>query len=56
MEIKDGKIVKATEDELFSHYLLRDLDDIMSFDEYLIRCEDLGTVIIYRNRRKQNET
>lgn len=46
MTVKDGKIVKATEEELYSHYLKRGFDDIMSFSEYMNRCSELGTKII----------
>lgn len=46
MTIKDGKIEKATENELFSVYLKRGFDDIMSFDEYKRKCEDFGTEIV----------
>ena len=46
MIIKDGKIVKATETELYAHYLKRGFDDIMSFSEYMNRCSELGTQII----------
>lgn len=45
MKIKDGKIVEATESELFDYYLSRGFDDFMSFAFYMKRCEDLGTVI-----------
>ena len=46
MKIKNGKIVEATESELFDYYLSRGFDDFMSFTFYMKRCEDLGTVII----------
>lgn len=46
MTIKDGKIKRATEDELFSVYLKRCFDDIMSFGDYKKRCQDLGTEIV----------
>ena len=46
MTVKNGKIVKATEDELFKYYLKRGFDDIMSFTEYRNRCIELGTQII----------
>ena len=34
MKIEKGKIVAATEDELFSLYLKREMDAIMPFAEY----------------------
>ena len=37
MKIEDGKIVEATENELFDYYLTRGWDDIMSFPEFLER-------------------
>lgn len=46
MTIKDGKIKRATEDELFGVYLMRGFDDIMPFVEYKTRCKDLGTEIV----------
>lgn len=46
MKVKNGKIVEATEDELFTNYLKRGLDDVMSFPEYLKRCKELGTKVI----------
>ena len=46
MTVKDGKIVKATEAELFEVYLKREYDDIMSFTDYKRRCAELGTEII----------
>ena len=45
MKFKNGKIVEATELELFDYYLSRGFDDFMSFTFYMKRCEDLGTVI-----------
>lgn len=46
MTIKNGKIAKATEDELFSVYLKRGFDDVMSFPDYKQRCVELGTEIV----------
>lgn len=46
MTIKNGKIAKATEDELFSVYLKRGFDDVMSFTDYKQRCVELGTEIV----------
>ena len=45
MKIKNGKIAEATESELFDYYLSRGFDDIMSFTDYMKRCESHGTVI-----------
>lgn len=46
MEIKNGKIAKATENELFTYYLNRGFDDLMSFTDYKRRCIELGTEVI----------
>lgn len=54
MKIKDGKIVEATESELFDYYISRGFDDIMSFKFYMERCESLGTVIT--KKEKKDET
>lgn len=45
MVVVDNKIVKATEDELFSLYLERELDDIMSFKDYLYSMQKAGVKI-----------
>lgn len=42
MKIKDGKIVEATENELFDYYLTRGWDDIMSFPDFLERMKQSG--------------
>ena len=49
MTVKNGKIVKATEGELFGHYLKAGFDDIMSFEEYKSRCVGFGTEIIEKS-------
>ena len=46
MTIKNGKIAKATESELFGVYLQRGFDDIMSFPDYKQHCVELGTEIV----------
>lgn len=43
MKVEDGKIKMATEDELYDYYISRGFDDVMSFDEYMSRCKELGT-------------
>ena len=45
MTVKNGKIVRATELELFKHYLKAGFDDLMSFTDYIRRCVELGTEI-----------
>ena len=42
MKIEKGKIVAATEDELFSLYLKREMDAIMPFTEYKERMKQLA--------------
>ena len=46
MTIKNGKIAKATENELFEYYLKRGFDDLMPFTDYKRRCVELGTEIV----------
>lgn len=45
MKIENGKIVEATENELFSLYLDREMDNIMDFNEYRHRMENAGCVV-----------
>lgn len=42
MKVENGKIVEVTEDELFSLYLERGMDDVMDFHEYRWRMEKAG--------------
>lgn len=46
MKVKDGKIVQATEEELFNYYLGKGYDDLFPFDFYKRRCVELGTEVI----------
>ena len=46
MKAENGKIIEATEEELFEVYLKRGYDDLFSFDFYIQRCKELGTSII----------
>jgi len=45
MEVKNGKIIKTTESELFNYYLSRELDDIYSFPDYLDKMKNIGVEI-----------
>lgn len=45
MKVEYGKIVEATEAELFSRYLRAGMDDIMDFYTYMAVCEAHGTTI-----------
>jgi len=45
MEIKNGKIIKATEVELFKYYIEREYEDILSFPDYLDRMKNIGVEI-----------
>lgn len=45
MKIENGKIVEASESELFGLYLDRSMDDIMDFHEYRRRMENAGCVV-----------
>lgn len=42
MKVENGKIVEVTENELFSLYLERGMDDVMDFNEYRWRMEKAG--------------
>lgn len=42
MKVESGKIVSATEEELFSLYLERGMDDVMDFYEYKRRMKNAG--------------
>lgn len=44
MDIKDGKIVEATDLELFEYWLKR-WSDLYSYTEYKNRCKELGTKV-----------
>ena len=35
--------LKQEVDELYDYYISRGFDDVMSFDEYMSRCKELGT-------------
>lgn len=43
MKVVDGKIVEATEGELFSYWLSRGWCDVYSFPDFKARMELLGT-------------
>ena len=45
MKVENGKIVEATEDELFGLYLDRGMDDVMDFHEYENRMQKAGCVV-----------
>ena len=42
MKKENGKIISATEDELFSLYLDRGYDECMDFHEYKARMREAG--------------
>ena len=44
MEVRNGKIVKATNQELFE-YWLKQWSDLLPYDEYKRRVKYLGTVV-----------
>ena len=48
MEVINGKITKATEAELYSYYLTRNWDDVISFPDYLRQIKECGTVVTER--------
>lgn len=45
MEVVDGKIVKATELELYQYWLTR-FSDVFSFNEYKAKVQQAGTTIV----------
>lgn len=45
MREEKGKIVEITESELFSLYLERGFDDIMSFPDYMERFKQAGCCV-----------
>lgn len=55
MEVINEKIVKATESELFSYYLTRGWDDMMSFPDYLRQVKENGTVVTEGESSKEPE-
>ena len=46
MTVKGGKIIQATESELYEFYLKRGYDDLMSFTEYKRKCIENGMEVI----------
>ena len=46
MKIEDGKIVAATESELFELYLRREMDYIMDFNEYVRLMKSAGCAVV----------
>lgn len=46
MKVENGKIVEATESELFDYYLTRGWDDIMSFPDYLEKMKSAGVEVV----------
>lgn len=51
MKTKNGKIIEATEAELFSRYLRAGMDDLMDFYTYIAICEAHGTTITNKEGR-----
>lgn len=45
MKIENGKILEATSAEIYTLYLDREMDNVMSFDEYVMNLEALGVTI-----------
>ena len=46
MKVRNDKIVEITDKELFQLYLDREMDDIMSYDDYKKAFINLGCKII----------
>lgn len=45
MVIKDGKIISATESELYAYWLEREYDEIYTFPDYLRRMKEIGVEV-----------
>ena len=54
MKVVDGKIVEATEKELFSYWLKREFDDIMSFPEFIEQMQSSNVVIVKGDNNENN--
>ena len=46
MKIENGKIVEATESELYDYWLSRDFCELYSFEYYKWLCKNAGTKIV----------
>lgn len=46
MKVENGKIVEATENELFAQYLRSDWDELFSFPEYLALLKYQGVKVV----------
>ena len=46
MKIESGKIVEATENELYKRWLKLELDDFYAFDDYIRRMKANGVKIV----------
>ena len=45
MVVEDGKIVKATNDELFEYWMQR-YDDVFTYEQFKLGCMANGTLIV----------
>ena len=45
MKIVNGKIAEATREEMYEYYLTREWYLVMSFRDWLYRCEEAGTKV-----------
>jgi len=45
MTVKNGKILRCTDDELFQFYVDSDWCEIMDYNEYKRRCIENGTAV-----------
>lgn len=53
LEVINGKITKATQSELFSYYLTRGWDDVMSFPDYLRGIKENGTIVTVEESKEK---
>ena len=49
MKVENGKIVEVTENELFSLYLERGMDDVMKSEKHLCNCQCAGCRVVNDN-------
>ena len=48
MEIKYGKIIKITDEELYEFWL-KNWSDFYSYNDYKTKCMELGTKVVNEN-------
>lgn len=54
MKVENGKIVEATEIEMYSKWLDEDWCYVYDFEDYLARCKENGTKIVTLEEKLKN--